>query len=237
MGRRPPTRTGRQSPPGVVRRELGRVRTSSLGALTAAFAIGAGLGACGGGDDDLKVGDTGSIGSIEDLTPKQRDVSLGAITIDEPGREVEVLRVRALTSPNVVFLGAITTWPRDGRTSALGSGLGFPVPTMTFHSAIGTVVPASETSYVIPGESEPRSIFVGAGFRLNSGRVGAVHAIEVTYRVGNKTRIARSRTADLLCMAPCNNRPEELPLRGWEAQISKQLGVVTSDTKDLPAKG
>ncbi|MGQ0468217.1 MAG: hypothetical protein ACT4QG_23230 [Sporichthyaceae bacterium] len=184
----------------------------------------------------MTVGDTGSLGSIEDLTPKQRDVSLGAISIDEPGKEVEVLRVRALTSPNVEFLGAITTWPRDGRTSALGSALRFPAPDMTFHPALGTVIPATETSYVIGGEPEPRSVFVGAGFRLGSGQVGGVYGIEVTYRVGTKTRTARSRTANILCMAPCNNRPEGLGLREWEKQISEQLGTVTHDTKKLAAK-
>ncbi len=57
---------------------------------------------------------------------KQPDFTIGAITIRDSGQDVKVLRVRALTSPNLQFLGAITTWPRNGKTSAIGSGLGYP---------------------------------------------------------------------------------------------------------------
>lgn len=49
------------------------------------------------------------LGTIEDLTAKRPDFTIGAITIRDSGQDVEVLRVRALTSPNLQYLGATSS--------------------------------------------------------------------------------------------------------------------------------
>lgn len=202
--------------------------------MAAAGALTLVLAGCGGGSS-LKAGDPPSLGTIEDLTPKRPDFTIGAITIREPAHDVEVLRVRALTSPNVELLGAVTTWPRDGDTSAIGSGLGYPSDVIEVsHPAFGVVIPAAETAVTIRGESVPRPVFVAAGFR-HSGEVGLLHVIEVTYRVGKKVRTERSRLAVLSCFDPCKAKPEGVGLREWELQVREELGLVIRDSRTLPS--
>lgn len=205
------------------------------GVLVAAMgALIVGVAACGGGSD-FEAGDPGSIGSLEDLTAQQPDFTLLGIQINDPGEEVEVLRVRALASPNVQFLGARTTWPRNGKDSAILSGLGYPSPSMrVHHQAIGTVIPAAETAFVYDGETAPRGVFVTVGFRLASGKVGLVHAIEVTYRAGDHTRTERGRIAVIACPSPCSAKPKERTLDEWESDVREELGLVVSDSADLP---
>jgi hypothetical protein len=193
------------------------------------------LAACGRTDGGLKVGETGAIGALTDLTPKEPDFTINAVQIKAPGQDVEVLRVRAMASPNVQLLGTLTTWPRDALDSAALSALGYPSPSIkTYHPAIGTVVPAAETAYVLEGETAPRPVFVNLGFRLASGEVGVIHAMEVTYRAGGETTTQRSRTSVVACMRPCSAKPEGT-LSEWEEAERKELGVVTSDSRDLPA--
>jgi hypothetical protein len=193
-----------------------------------------GLAACIGGDG-FKAGHPGAIGVLEPLPLKNPTFTVNAVTIEAPGKEVEVLRVRALATPNMQMLGTQTTWPRDARGSSILSAMGYPSPSVkTYHPAIGVVIPAAETAFVHQGESEPRSVFVNVGFRLASGDVGLVHAMEVTYRAGAKTKTERSHTATLACISPCKAEPEDVAPSEWEQAVRKDLGVVTSDSRDLP---
>lgn len=189
-----------------------------------------------GGEKSLKAGEPPSLGTIEDLTAKRPDFTIGAITIRDSGQDVEVLRVRALTSPNLQYLGAFTTWPQDGKTSAVGSALGYPGDRggMVTHPAFGVVIPAAEAAHTLPGEDGPRPVFVAAGFRLTSGEVGLLHVVEVTYRVGKTVRTERSRDAILSCFSPCKAKPKGVRLEDWEHQVREELGLVERDSRDLP---
>ncbi|MGQ0843495.1 MAG: hypothetical protein ACT4QF_05125 [Sporichthyaceae bacterium] len=184
-----------------------------------------------GGESALKAAATPPVGTIEDLTEQASDFTIGAITIRESGEDVEVLRVRALTSPNLEYLGAITTWPRDGETSAVGSSLGYPPSRGVHHPAFGTVIPAAETAQILPGESIARPVVVAAGFRLASGTVGLLNVIEVTYRVGDDVKTERSSMAMLACFDPCKAKPKDVDLKAWELQLRDELGVVVRDSK------
>ncbi len=202
--------------------------------LSAVGLLGFGLAACGGSADAFEAGSPRRLGSIEDLTPKRPDFALGAAEIVEPGKTVEVLRLRALVTPNMRLLGGLTTWPRDGQDSAIDSGLGYPPSVVaTHHPAFGTVVPAAETAYVLSGETEPRPVFVVMGFRLADGEVGLVHDMEVTYRVGDDVRRVRTSRAAIACMSPCRAANDyRSSLRAWDEQLRDKWGVVVLDSRN-----
>jgi hypothetical protein len=162
------------------------------------------------------------------LFPTEKAFTVSTLFInDGAGKEIEILEVRPLGSPNLDYLGAITVWPRNGKDSTFDGGEGFPADAIrTYHPALGTVIPASETGFVHPDEAgKPRPVVVNAGFRLTGGSVGFVNGVEVVYRVGNDKRSERARTAIIACMNPCAERGAVGSLSEWERSLRDTLGL------------
>ncbi|MGQ0464782.1 MAG: hypothetical protein ACT4QG_05620 [Sporichthyaceae bacterium] len=142
--------------------------------------------------------------------------------------------MRTLTTPNVLYLGAFTVWPRD-RDSSSDTDLGFPAQeAKVFHPAFGIVVPAAETAFRHPDETSPGPVSVQVGFRLQSGEYGAVNDVEVEYRVDDEVRRARSGAGAILCMAPCSEADARTQVIEWERELRARLGTYVSDTPALP---
>jgi|GEM_PF-1557722 len=172
----------------------------------------------------------GTVGGLTELTPQQTTFNMLTIYIYASGKDVEILRLRPVATPNVAYLGAITVWPRNDGDSALLGGPGFPGDIQRhYHPAIGVVIPAAETSYRYPGESTPRPISVTAGFRLTSGSIGAVNHVEVTYRVGGERKSENSRFALVACIK-CNGPAPHQGVGAWEEAVLAQFGMKESDT-------
>ncbi len=162
------------------------------------------------------------------LFPTEKAFTVSTLFIEgAAGKELEILEVRPLGSPNLAYLGAITVWPRNSRDSTFDGGEGFPADAIrTYHPAIGQVIPASETGFTYPDEpGRPRPVLVNAGFRLTAGSVGFVNGVEVVYRVGNDRRSERARTAIIACMNPCTERSAVEGLREWELSLRDKLGL------------
>ncbi|MGQ0845278.1 MAG: hypothetical protein ACT4QF_14215 [Sporichthyaceae bacterium] len=165
---------------------------------------------------------------VDPLPSKNPEFTSSVILISAPGKEVEILRLRPIATPNMTYLGAITVWPRD-RDSITDADLGFPGEGQrTYHPAIGTVIPASETGFRFPGEDTSRPVWVNAGFRLASGTEGGVFDVEITYRVDGRERTERSRRMFLVCTNPCAG--EDYDDGGdWADVLKEKLGL-----KELP---
>ncbi|MGQ0623712.1 MAG: hypothetical protein ACT4PP_03515 [Sporichthyaceae bacterium] len=143
------------------------------------------------------------------VVTKNAEFSIGLMNLNHPGKNLTVLKVEALTSPNVEFLGAFTVWPRDAPENKVGAQPGFPPKTVESFHSIDERVPASETAVILPGYSEtPPPLEVAAGFRLASGDVGAVNGIRVTYRVGNESMSEVFRYAAIVCIPDCKKRAD-----------------------------
>jgi len=211
---------------------LRRRRIFVLAASFVLVALGASawsLGHRGGSSDDLTPRHPSTVFGTDDLTPTNSTFSVVTAYIRAPGKTVEILRVQPVTTPNVTYLGAITVWPRDFKDSGTDGGMGFPTESQhTTHPALGVVVPASETTYTEPGNTDPTPLTVNAGFRLSSGDAGAVNGVKVTYRVGKKVKSERSRWAVVVCMKPCKRFPRGNLLE-QEAAVLAIFGMKETD--------
>lgn len=169
----------------------------------------------------------------------QTDFQVGAMYIKEKGKDIEILEVKALTSANVVQLGAIAAWPRDlGATeSNPGDSHGFPDPSIKrYHPAFGIVIPKSEVDYIAPEDPDfgSRAIVVAAGFRLVSGDVGAINGLLLRYRVGGKTKTRYFPDAAFICVKPnpCGLGEDENgedPFDEFTEGTLVELGLVPKD--------
>lgn len=208
----------------MINRPCGSSRVAA--AATACLLVAATATACGGGKSPLS--GAGATFELEPLSPKKPDFTASTILINEPGKKVEILKLRPTTTPNVEFIDAVTIWPRD-KDSITDGGPGFPTDGMsTYHRAFGTVIPAAETAFRHPGEETSRPIWVNAGFRLISGEVGAVFDVDVTYRVDGKERRERSGTVFLVCTTPCEDGKYG-DLDEWEEAMRK-LGTKETES-------
>lgn len=136
--------------------------------------------------------------------------TIGLLTLDHPGQDITVLKVESLTSPNIEYLGAFITLPRDFADNGVSVVPGFPSKFITAQRPLSEFVPAAETSFVTPKNTDgkPSPLQVLAGFRLVSGEIGAVNGIRVVYRVGNKTMSEVFRHAAIVCVPACAKRPD-----------------------------
>jgi hypothetical protein len=184
--------------------------------------------ACGGGDGELVASASVVTIEVETLPAEDPVFTTSVILITEPGKEIEVVRLRPLATPNIAYLGAITVWPRD-KDSVTDADLGFPGEGQrTYHPAIGTVIPAAETGFRFPGEERPRPVWVNAGYRLASGAAGGVFDVEVTYRVDGEERTVRSSRKFLVCTDPCAGENYD-DGDDWAEVMREELGL-----KELP---
>lgn len=203
-------------------------RRARLARYSAATLLAASVtSGCGGGSDsggELTAGEVKARFGLDPLTTKTSDFTIATIDITEPGKQVEIVEVRAVGTPNLVYLGAITVWPRDPDSRAEGAA-GFPGKGIDkYHQAIGTLVPAAETAFQPSGRSSAGRLWVGAGFRLTSGTVGGVFDVEVVYRVDGDERRQRSGRVYLVCKAPCEG-DRYSSLGAWDEAVRKDLGV------------
>lgn len=170
----------------------------TAGAVTAA-AIGVWITHRGG---DSAVGaDPDVIYTLAPMAAGASDFSLGDFPISAPGKDVRILSVKPLESRNVEYLGAYVVWPRDSFNNLLSGGPGFPFPTQTHRHPLDEVIPASETSFVPPGQSTPEPLTVTVGFRITSG-IGAVNGVAITYWVDGKTHRQNFAQAVVGCLKP-----------------------------------
>ena len=138
------------------------------------------------------------------FSPNNANFSVG-LDIKDKGHDVEILEVKAFTSPNVQYLGANAIWPRDLRPGGQ-PGVGeadWPAGPHSRHS-IDTVVPASELDFVPVhfGPGAPGDLFVQAGFRLASGDLGGLNGLKLRYKVGGKTKTKYFSYGVVVCMKP-----------------------------------
>lgn len=171
---------------------------------------------------------------MEPFSSDNRDFTVNAALLSEPGKVLEIIRLRTLTTPNVKYLGAFTVWPRN-RDSISETGFGFPEDgAQVWHPAFGTPIPAAETGFQHPDEEIIRPVWVQAGFRLTSGAVGAVNDVEVTYRADDEERRVRSGNGAIVCVRPCDDADRYKDVLLWERDVRPSLGIVEADTPAEP---
>ncbi|MGQ0625364.1 MAG: hypothetical protein ACT4PP_12045 [Sporichthyaceae bacterium] len=185
------------------------------------------------------VGVISQSGGVEPLEPAEpeesylgvsmtdRRFTVSSLYLRHPGKDITVLSVEPLTSPNIEYLGSFVVWPRDFRTHALTAGRGFPSPLMPNRHPLGELVPASETAYLELSDrnGNPAPVFVAAGFRLASGDIGAVNGIRVTYDLDGKTKRETFRYAAIVCLPDCADRPD-WDTRKFEDNTLRRFGLL-----------
>lgn len=162
------------------------------------------------------------------LERTEQTFTLSSIYINRPGEDIRILEVRALTSPNVQYVGAVAIWPGDFAKNALSVGPGFPAPELKDHHPLDEVVPASETRK--PSAADPNNhppIAVAAGFRILSGDLGAVNGVHVVYTANGKKNEETFRQALIVCVSPRPCRtPEGQDVSTYQNGILSQLGLL-----------
>jgi hypothetical protein len=202
----------------------------AVGVVAAAAVIGAGAAVLARSDDaGVPLERPLLLNILGTFKPGQDTFSMAFMPLQEKGKDIEILKVQARTSPNVEHFDTVAIWPRDvEKYGNPGNLFGFPVRP-DYHPAFGTVVSAEELNYTPKGFGSPAHLFVNAGFRLLSGDVGAVNGIKVTYRVGSKTKTQFFPHAVIVCKAPnkCGT-----PERGvtYGQDILTQFGLVPKGT-------
>jgi hypothetical protein len=161
------------------------------------------------------------------MSPKDTSFSLGAMHLREPGKQVQVVSVKALTSANVEYIDAFTVWPKDWNTSALDVGPGFPSPDQPHRHPLTEVVPATDSTLKTdPADNNPLPISVVLGFRVRSGDIGAVNGVQVNYRVDGEMRHQYFSYAVIGCVEP---NPCHAPGNGdsqrWWDRVFYSLGL------------
>lgn len=167
------------------------------------------------------------IGTFE---PGKDIFSAGFLAIRDKGKDIEILKVEARTSPNVEYIDAGAQWPRDveHNGSNPGNGFGFPLEfgkVLRQHPAFGVRIPAKELAYVPKGWERPSDLWVIVGFRLTSGDVGAVNGIRVTYKFGGKTKRQFFEHAVIVCRTGNNLCTKDNPGRYGE-RVLTEFGLV-----------
>lgn len=206
------------------RRRFGLSVTRSL-ASVGVLALLLGLGACSESDEAFEPADpTFTYGM--DLERGVTDFTMAQLYINRPGEAIEILEVKALTSPNVASIGAFTVWPRDFSKNKLAIGPMFPPPELKVRHDISELVPGNETSFLPKRATKPPGLTVAAGFRLLSGDIGAVNGIQVVYKVDGKTVREVFKQALFVCAKPRECVPPDGVDTGeWEDDILRQFGL------------
>jgi hypothetical protein len=194
----------------------------AAGALALVVAGGSVL-ALTGGDDSVPLERPVLLNTLGTFKqPGQDTFSAAYLGLEDHGKDLEILKVEARTSPNVEYLGSVSMWPRDIEILGSYPGNKFGYPAYKAHRpAFGTVVPAAELDYSPRGfDGEPADLFLNAGFRLVSGDVGAVNGIQVTYKFGGKTKRQFFAHAIVVCKAPN-------PCKGPDGATAYSQGILT----------
>lgn len=172
------------------------------------------------------------LGYAMTLKQSDRTFTLGSIHIRRPGEEIRVLEVRALTSPNIQYIGAVTIWPKDHARQALGIGPGFPAPELKLHHPLDETIPAAQTNIApLPGVTLPPPLGIAAGFRVVSGDLGAVNGVRVVYTANGKKITEDFRQSVIVCVKPrsCKTPDGEDSAARHDA-ILNQFGLLPKDS-------
>lgn len=187
----------------AVRRRPRWILAASVAAALVAASAGIGFWAKGGEEFPRRDPEFRTI--LPPFTQKDAKFSVG-LDIKEKGKDIRILEVTALTSPNVEYLGANAIWPRDLDPENGQPGVGeadWPAGTHGRHP-IDLVVPAAELKFEPEGFGAPGDLFVQAGFRLASGDLGGLNGLKLRYKIGGKTKTKYYSYAVLVCMKPNN---------------------------------
>ncbi|MBA3743761.1 hypothetical protein [Sporichthya sp.] len=171
-------------------------------------------------------------GYVMSLKKSERTFTLSSIYIQRPGDEVRVLEVRALTSPNIEFIGAVNVWPSEYRATPLSVGPGYPAPELKVHHPLQEAVPAAETSLAPqPGVTSAPPLAVAAGFRVVSGDLGAVNGVRVVYTANGKKVTETFHEAVIVCVdpRPCDE-PEGMDFNTWRDGVLNQFGLLPKES-------
>lgn len=215
-------------PQGQPRPGVARGRRAAIGGLVAALllaGVGWALWLRSGVEEGVpSPGNPTATFTLASMKAGKTDFSLGTLVLNHPGKDLQVIAVRPLTSPNIEYLGAIAVWPRDldGQYASSG-GPGFPEARTESYHPIGAVVPAAETGLVPPTWDRPPPVTVTAGFRLASGKVGAVNGVRVVYTVDGEKKSELFPHAVVACVKPqrCGGQED----RDFEDNVLRQLGL------------
>lgn len=166
--------------------------------------------------------------TLHPLEPAATSFTLGAISITEPGQDVQVLSVRPIYSDNLDYLGAFTVWPRDQRDSSLGVGPGFPAKEQPHRHSFDELVPAAETEFGITNTDPlPYPLTISIGFRVRTGDRALLDAVDVTYRAGSVVKHMLVKNAVIACVAPRNcAQPGNESDKAYWAELTHSLHFV-----------
>ncbi|MGQ0625825.1 MAG: hypothetical protein ACT4PP_14400 [Sporichthyaceae bacterium] len=207
--------------PGDAATRVARWRLGGVIALVAALVVTV-VVITGRSDDKLSASDPTTVYGGLELTVGQK-FTMASFPIDHPGAELRMIRVEALTSPNVEYVGAYALWPRDLARGSLAIAPGFPAKELRMVREFGAAITAEET--LRQGASGGYlSASVAIGFRLVSGDVGAVNGIRVVYTVNGRTRHMDFRHAATICAskAACKAADDSK----WSDDVLRQFDLV-----------
>ncbi|MGQ0464931.1 MAG: hypothetical protein ACT4QG_06385 [Sporichthyaceae bacterium] len=201
-----------------------RRRGQALLAVSAVAASSVGVLAwTGRGGEELPLRNPRVEYLLHPMEPGKTEFSMGDFQILAPGKKVQILSVKALTSPNVEYLGAYAVWPRDQYRGRLSFAPGYPDEDQTHRHPVEEVVPASETDHVSPTDGMLEPLTVTLGFRVRSG-MGGVNGISVVYKVNGKTKREYLGVAAVACVKPLTCEENGKPVDVVTAL--RQLGLV-----------
>lgn len=137
------------------------------------------------------------IGSLPRTEPY---FSMGGFEIREPGKEVRILSVKALTSANVAKAHEYAVPPRLSAGPFL-AGPGATVKEQPYQRPIEEVVTPAETAFRSDDMPEPAPLTVTLTFHLLSG-VGAVNGVSIVYRADGELKRVHFPRAAIACVQP-----------------------------------
>jgi hypothetical protein len=164
------------------------------------------------------------------MVPGKTSFTMSSLYLYDLGKDVQIVEVKARTSPNVEYLGAFTVWPRDFPTNKYLGGPDFPPARLKVRHPIDETVPAAETTVLPEGYRKPPPLTVALGFRIASGDVGAVNGVRVIYKLGGKIKHHDFREAVIGCVQPnpCQSQ-EGTDHSEFEDQALRRFDLVPKD--------
>jgi hypothetical protein len=163
---------------------------------------------------------------LEPMEAGKARFALGLLKIDNPGTDLQIIDVKARTSPNVAYLGAYALWPNDPYLYTVGPF--YPVPQqVSKQHPINELIPAEEFTKGAARFKETSFVSVTVGFEVTSGDVGAMNGVLVTYRAGGKVQRQFFSQAAIACIKPnpCGLKPYDA---SYGQSVFRRFGLIPS---------